>query len=217
MALTFSRRPLAWHVSALAVIVLFMACGCGDRGPAVPDSSTPTGAVASLMRAIDLRDEQMVINCYASTADPAYPRAMARVLAANKALEKATAAKLGRDAAKLLAAAGGPNWQVFLQYEGAVEKIEGDTATLTCPDGAVVHLVREQGQWKILRSDAASGDADMARARAVLERFADAIESVAAQVQAGQLKDIKLLRARLRAGLEEALSEPPPPATRVTF
>lgn len=214
MALTFCRRPLAWRAFALAVMILSMACGCGDRGPAVPDSSTPRRAVASLMRAIDLRDEQMVINCYASTADAAYPRAMARVLAANKALEKATAAKLGRDAAKLLAAAGGPNWQVFLQYEGATEKIEGDTAMLTRPDGAVIHLVREQGQWKILRSDATSGEADMAQARVVLERFAQATESVTAQVNDGQIKDIKTLRARLRAGLEQALSEPPPPTTR---
>jgi len=132
--------------SVLLTLGLSVAAGCGKS-----DFSSPKGAARTYAAAMANGDAEMAKKA-CTGGDPKLIESMAVAAGNFKKLQDAAISKFG-DEGKTVFGGTANGFDVDKNLDDAVEKIDGDNATVTLKSGKPLNLKKVDGEWKVDASE----------------------------------------------------------------
>jgi hypothetical protein len=169
------------------------------------DQSTPKGALKLLAQSLEIGDRETILKILYPQApvEKKVANATADLAAANGAVRAAAIKSFGPDAAKRFIA--GALSESVTRVDGAIEKIDGDRATVnTAEDDAdPLVLVRVNGKWVIPLSSVTTGASaeDIDRNLHEVDAQVRVLRHLADQIASGTFKTVDDARTALDRAL----------------
>lgn len=163
------------------------AFGQDAKPPATaPAAPTPKAVAAAFAATVDKGDADAALKLTAPDQQ-ALTRATVTLAGRLKKLESAAVAKFGESARRI--AQGRLHLEpAFKALEGATEKIEGESATVSANGNGSLRLRKVEGQWRVTWGLSAE---DLARQVALYERLGEAAEQTAGEIAADSYETLE--------------------------
>ncbi|MEP6757073.1 MAG: hypothetical protein ABJA67_16320 [Chthonomonadales bacterium] len=195
-------RTAGWAMSLLAVTTVALAF----------DSSTPKGTAKMFAKAVEAGDGVTAKSLAVGTpTGMKFIEGLAGIAKAQKGLEAAATKKFGKEGASLTK---GQTMKIP-DTDKSIEKITGDKATLTQPDGKgqPMTLKKVGGKWKVdisaMGKDPKQADAMMTQIGSMFVSMTKAMNDTTTDVNAGKFKTVKEAQAGMQAKMMAVLGGGP--------
>jgi len=186
-----------WALSLFAVTTVAMAI----------DASTPKGAAKMFAKAVEAGDSATAKSvAVGSPTGMKFIESLTGIARAQKGLEAAALKKFGKDGAALTKGQA----MKIPDVDKSIEKVTGDSATLTPPDGKgqPMTMKKVSGKWKVdissMGKDPKQSDAMMAQIGPMFANMTKAMNEMTTDVNAGKFKTVKEAQAGMQTKLMAA-------------
>jgi len=169
------------HLFDTAVLVLgvMVLTGCGKG-----DFSTPKGAARAFATALENGDAETAKKA-CTGGDPKVIESLANGIGNLKKMRDAGISKFG-DEGKTIFSGSGDDFDMTKKLDDAVEKIDGDKATITAKDGKPMNLKKVDGDWKVDASEIAGAGGTVGAG--MFDSMGKAAKEMTDEINAGKYK-----------------------------
>jgi len=179
-----------------------------------PDLSSPKAAAMAFAKAMQVGDAAAAKSATLSDAEnQEIVGLLAGMVSSNLKLRDAAKAKWGEDAGDQLAG-NMKNLDMAKQLEKAEVKEEGDTATITSPEGGnPVKLKKVDGTWHIDMVNSMAGQAGSAQQLSILKAIGSTMSDLAGEIAEGKYKTVEEAKSALQTKVLGAMASVRRPTT----